>query len=94
VRQTGDSQRHLEGRKFFAVNTDSFSVENLLWNHDFKTLACHERETRNFFEVHVIETQAETTFEDESRLSHAIAHDKNSPHIETEDGKILRRSTN
>jgi hypothetical protein len=78
VRQTGDSQRHLERRKFFPVNTDSLSVENLLWNHDFKTLACHERETRNFFDVPVVETQAEITFEDESRLSHATAHHKNS----------------
>jgi hypothetical protein len=68
VRQTGDSQRHLEGGKFFAVNTDSFSVENLLWNHDFKTLARHERETRNFFEVPVVETQVEITFADEPAL--------------------------
>jgi hypothetical protein len=86
VRQTGDSQRHLEGRKFFAVNTDSFSVENLLWNHDFKTLACHERETRNFFEVHVTETQADTTSEDQSLASH-YAHPKNSS--ETDDGQKL-----
>jgi hypothetical protein len=49
VRETGDSQRHLEGRKFFPVNTHSFGVEDLFWNHELKTLARYTTESQEIF---------------------------------------------